>query len=62
MHLLLWNLRKMFAGGSDIIACFMGGTWALSVHCGEIQCPLLGCDIEAWDEQGIITFMTFQVN
>lgn len=45
-------LLGSISGGTDIIACFMGQCWIVPVYRGEIQQPLLGCNIEAWDENG----------
>ncbi|KAK7087117.1 acetoacetyl-CoA synthetase-like [Littorina saxatilis] len=44
------------SGGTDIIACFMGQNWTIPVHKGEIQCLLLGCDMESWDDTGKAVF------
>ena len=38
------------SGGTDIISCFMLGNPLLPVYPGEIQCPGLGMDIEAWED------------
>ncbi len=40
------------SGGTDICSCFVGGSPLLPVYEGEIQCRLLGCALEAWDEDG----------
>ncbi|XP_059174105.1 acetoacetyl-CoA synthetase-like [Physella acuta] len=40
------------SGGTDIIACFLGQNWNVPVYRGEIQCLLLGCDMQSWDESG----------
>ncbi len=45
-------LLASISGGSDIIACFMGEISVLPVHRGEIQGPLLGCDVQCWDDTG----------
>lgn len=42
----------VWIGGTDIIACFMGQNWTLPVYKGEVQCLLLGCDMESWSEDG----------
>jgi acetoacetyl-CoA synthetase len=41
-----------FSGGTDICSGFVGGCPDLPVVAGEIQCRLLGCYLEAFDEQG----------
>lgn len=46
----LWLIS--FSGGTDICSGFVGGSPLLPVYAGEIQCRLLGVDLEAWDEQG----------
>jgi acetoacetyl-CoA synthetase len=40
------------SGGTDIIACFVGGNPLGPVHRGEIQAPCLGMRVEVFDEQG----------
>ena len=40
------------SGGTDICACFLGGCPLLSVYSGELQCSLLGMDIDTLDEDG----------
>nr|KAG5704692.1 hypothetical protein BaRGS_025334 [Batillaria attramentaria] len=45
-------LLGSISGGTDIIACFMGHNWTLPVYKGEVQCLLLGCDMQSWDEEG----------
>jgi acetoacetyl-CoA synthetase len=39
-------------GGTDIIACFVGGNPVLPVWRGEVQCPLLGMDVQVLDDEG----------
>lgn len=41
-----------FSGGTDICSGFVGGCPLLPVYAGEIQCRLLGCYLEAFDEHG----------
>ena len=41
------------SGGTDIMGCFIGGNPNLPVWRGEIQCPILGMQIEVWDDQGV---------
>ncbi|WP_152205877.1 acetoacetate--CoA ligase [Marinobacter changyiensis] len=45
-------LLGSIAGGTDICGCFVGCTPTLPVRRGEIQCPLLGVDAVAFDEEG----------
>ncbi len=40
------------SGGTDICSAFVGGCPLLPVYAGEIQCRMLGCALEAFDEQG----------
>jgi acetoacetyl-CoA synthetase len=39
-----------FSGGTDICSGFVGGCPFLPVYAGEIQCRLLGCYLDAYDE------------
>jgi acetoacetyl-CoA synthetase len=41
-----------FSGGTDVCSGFVGGSIMLPVVKGEIQCRLLGCDLDAIDEEG----------
>lgn len=41
-----------FSGGTDVCSGFVGGNPLLPVYEGEIQCRLLGCKVEAFDEDG----------
>ncbi|GAB3573128.1 acetoacetate--CoA ligase [Spirosoma luteolum] len=41
-----------FSGGTDVCSGFVGGNPLLPVYEGEIQCRLLGCKVDAFDEQG----------
>ena len=41
-----------FSGGTDVCSGFVGGNPLLPVYEGEIQCRLLGCKVEAFDENG----------
>ena len=45
-------LLGSISGGSDIISCFVGQNPTLPVHCGQIQCRLLGMAVECVDEDG----------
>jgi acetoacetyl-CoA synthetase len=40
------------SGGTDVCSAFMGGCPYLSVYAGEIQCRMLGANIEAWNDEG----------
>ena len=40
------------SGGTDVCTAFVGGCPLLAVYEGELQCRVLGCAVEAWDEQG----------
>lgn len=53
----LWSLNSsllwpLFAGGTDIISCFMGHNPSVPVHRGEIQARNLAMAVEAWSEEG----------
>ena len=41
-----------FSGGTDVCSGFVGGNPLLPVYEGEIQCRLLGCHVDAFDENG----------
>jgi acetoacetyl-CoA synthetase len=40
------------SGGTDFAGAFIGGNRELPQILGEMQCRILGCAVEAWDEQG----------
>jgi len=40
------------SGGTDFAGAFIGGNRELPLVPGEMQCRLLGCAVEAWDEHG----------
>ena len=40
------------SGGTDFAGAFIGGHRELPLVPGEMQCRLLGCAVQAWDEQG----------
>ncbi len=40
------------SGGTDFAGAFIGGNRELPLVPGEMQCLLLGCAVEAWNEQG----------
>ena len=46
----VWLLSM--SGGTDIASAFVGGCPLLPVHAGEIQCALLGVDVQALDPEG----------
>jgi len=45
-------LIASISGGTDIVSCFVGGCPILPVRRGEIQCRMLGMDVQAFNEQG----------
>ncbi len=40
------------SGGTDLVACFAGGTPILPVWRGELQCRMLAMRVEVYDEEG----------
>ncbi|MES2632395.1 MAG: acetoacetate--CoA ligase [Pseudomonadota bacterium] len=40
------------SGGTDFAGAFIGGNRELPMEPGVMQCRLLGCAVEAWNEQG----------
>ncbi|MBA3807164.1 MAG: acetoacetate--CoA ligase, partial [Solirubrobacterales bacterium] len=40
------------SGGTDVCTAFVGGCPLLPVYEGELQARMLGCAVQAWDEQG----------
>jgi acetoacetyl-CoA synthetase len=40
------------SGGTDIIGCFVGGNPTAPVWRGEIQSPMLGMDVQVYDDNG----------
>ncbi|CAN0322341.1 unnamed protein product, partial [Phaeothamnion confervicola] len=40
------------SGGTDFAGAFIGGNRELPMIPGQMQCRLLGCAVEAWNEQG----------
>ncbi|HEU4656701.1 MAG TPA: acetoacetate--CoA ligase [Capillimicrobium sp.] len=40
------------SGGTDVCTAFVGGVPTLPVHEGELQARALGCDVQAFDEDG----------
>ncbi|MFK7923004.1 MAG: acetoacetate--CoA ligase [Bacteroidia bacterium] len=41
------------SGGTDVCSGFVGGSPFLPVYAGEIQCRMLGCKVEAYDENAV---------
>jgi acetoacetyl-CoA synthetase len=41
------------SGGTDVCTAFVGMAPVLPVRAGEISCRLLGCDVRAFDEDGV---------
>jgi acetoacetyl-CoA synthetase len=41
------------SGGTDVCTAFVGGCPLLPVYEGELQCRILGCAVQSWDEQGV---------
>jgi len=41
------------SGGTDFAGAFIGGNRELPLVPGQMQCRLLGCAVEAWNEQGL---------
>jgi acetoacetyl-CoA synthetase len=50
----LWLVS--LSGGTDICSGFVGGNPYDAVYAGEIQCRLLGCKVEAYNEKGIAVY------
>ena len=46
----LWLISM--SGGSDVCSAFVGGNPTLPVYAGEIQCRALGCDLQAFNDEG----------
>lgn len=45
-------LIASISGGTDIVSCFVGGCPLLPVRRGEIQCRMLGMDVQAYNDDG----------
>ncbi len=41
------------SGGTDVCTAFVGGNPLLPVYEGELQCRILGCAVDSYDEQGV---------
>lgn len=50
----LWLVS--LSGGTDICSGFVGGNPYDAVYAGEIQCRLLGCKVEAYNESGNVVY------
>jgi acetoacetyl-CoA synthetase len=46
----LWLVSM--SGGSDVCSAFVGGNPTWPVYAGEIQCRALGCNLQAYNEEG----------
>lgn len=46
----LWLTSQ--SGGTEIVSGFVGASPTLPVYAGEIQCRMLGMDIESWNDEG----------
>lgn len=40
------------SGGTDVCSALAGASALLPVYAGRLAAPALGCDLQAWDEQG----------
>ncbi len=40
------------SGGTDLCTAFIGGVRMLPIYAGELQSPLLGASVQAWNEAG----------
>ncbi|MGB4108111.1 MAG: acetoacetate--CoA ligase [Alphaproteobacteria bacterium] len=40
------------SGGTDIVGCFLGGNAFTPTYAGQINGPMLGCDVQVWDDDG----------
>jgi acetoacetyl-CoA synthetase len=41
------------SGGTDVCTAFVGGNPLLPVYEGELQCRILGCAVDSYDERGV---------
>lgn len=46
----LWLTSQ--SGGTELVSGFVGASPTLPVYAGEIQCRMLGMNVESWDEEG----------
>jgi acetoacetyl-CoA synthetase len=47
----LWLVSM--SGGSDVCSAFVGGNPTWPVYAGEIQCRALGCNLKAYNDEGL---------
>jgi acetoacetyl-CoA synthetase len=40
------------SGGTDIVGCFVGGNMFTPTYAGQINGPMLGCDVHVWNDEG----------
>ena len=40
------------SGGTDIVGCFVGGNMFTPTYAGQINGPMLGCDVRVWNDDG----------
>lgn len=40
------------SGGTDIVGCFVGGNPFTPTYAGQVNGPMLGLDVDIWDEEG----------
>jgi acetoacetyl-CoA synthetase len=40
------------SGGTDIVGCFVGGNAFMTTYAGQINGPMMGMDVDVWDENG----------
>jgi acetoacetyl-CoA synthetase len=45
-------LISPFSGGTDLVGSFMGPNPLIPYYAGQMQGPLLGMDIDCWDDEG----------
>jgi acetoacetyl-CoA synthetase len=41
-----------FSGGTDLVGCFVGPDPLKPAYAGQMQGPILGMDVDVWDEEG----------
>lgn len=45
-------LLAPFSGGTDLVGCFVGPNPLKPMYAGQMQGPILGMDVDVWDENG----------
>ncbi len=40
------------AGGTDLVGCFLGGHPFVATYEGQVNCTMLGCDVQVWNDKG----------